>query len=268
MLGMLSPSYRGALVTSACFLYVFMGLVGGYYAGRMYKTMRGTQWKKVAFMTSTLYPVVVLGVCFVLNFFIWGKKIFRCRTILNNGRSTIHVVRYCDATCFYWLLFRIQKAALWAPSTHKPNPTPSSRSNLVYASSNQHSNGWCFTIRSNVYWALLHVFSNMGKPILLPLWFLVFGIPDYYYFMFANLSRNDVLSTMCRRLSLVVAIVYCIRRLRFLRIRLLNILLCHRAWDHWVYTDSALLWIYILDCIHILDPHWNDWLLRFISVYY
>ena len=71
---MLSPSYRGALITSACFLFVFMGLVAGYYAGRMYKTMKGTQWKKVAFMTASIYPVVVCGICFVLNFFIWGKR--------------------------------------------------------------------------------------------------------------------------------------------------------------------------------------------------
>lgn len=74
MLGMLSPSYRGALITSACFLFVFMGLVAGYYAGRMYKTMKGTQWKKVAFMTASIYPSVVGLVCFLLNFFIWGKR--------------------------------------------------------------------------------------------------------------------------------------------------------------------------------------------------
>lgn len=74
MLGMLSPSYRGALVTSALFLYVFMGLVAGYYGGRLYKTLRGLHWKKSAFMTAIFYPFVVFGVCFLLNFFIWGKK--------------------------------------------------------------------------------------------------------------------------------------------------------------------------------------------------
>ena len=74
MLGMLSPSYRGALVTSALFLYVFMGLVAGYYGGRLYKTLRGIQWKKTSFMTATFYPFVLFGLIFVLNFFIWGKK--------------------------------------------------------------------------------------------------------------------------------------------------------------------------------------------------
>jgi len=41
-LGMLSPSSRGALVTAACFLYVFMGLIAGFYAGRIYKTIKGS----------------------------------------------------------------------------------------------------------------------------------------------------------------------------------------------------------------------------------
>ncbi|CAF0886897.1 unnamed protein product [Brachionus calyciflorus] len=74
MLGMLSPSYRGALVTSALFLYVFMGLVAGFYSGRLYKTLRGVNWKKSAFMTAIFYPFVLFGCSFLLNFFIWGKK--------------------------------------------------------------------------------------------------------------------------------------------------------------------------------------------------
>lgn len=74
MLGMLSPASRGALMTAAIFLYVFMGLVAGYFAGRLYRTLRGQQWKKSAFLTATLYPGIVFGCCFFLNFFIWGKQ--------------------------------------------------------------------------------------------------------------------------------------------------------------------------------------------------
>jgi len=73
-LGMLSPSSRGALVTAACFLYVFMGLVAGFYAGRIYKTIKGSNWKRTAVLTATLYPTIVFGVGFVLNCFIWGKR--------------------------------------------------------------------------------------------------------------------------------------------------------------------------------------------------
>ncbi|XP_047516188.1 transmembrane 9 superfamily member 4 isoform X1 [Pieris napi] len=73
MLGMLSPASRGALMTAAIFLYVFMGLIAGYYSARLYNTMRGKQWKQAAFLTATLYPAIVFGKCFFLNFFIMGK---------------------------------------------------------------------------------------------------------------------------------------------------------------------------------------------------
>jgi len=73
MLGMLSPASRGALLTAAIFLYEFMGLWAGYYAGRLYKTLKGKEWKKAAFSTATLYPGVIFGLGFFVNFFIWGQ---------------------------------------------------------------------------------------------------------------------------------------------------------------------------------------------------
>ncbi|KAH8260239.1 hypothetical protein KR026_007135, partial [Drosophila bipectinata] len=74
MLGMLSPSSRGALMTSGIFMYVFMGTIAGYYAARLYKTMKGREWKRAAFLTATLYPGIVFGTGFILNFFIWDKS--------------------------------------------------------------------------------------------------------------------------------------------------------------------------------------------------
>ncbi|XP_014248153.1 transmembrane 9 superfamily member 4 [Cimex lectularius] len=73
MLGMLSPASRGALMTAAIMLYVFSGLIAGYISARLYKTMKGREWKRTAFLTATFYPGIVFGVCFFLNFFIWGK---------------------------------------------------------------------------------------------------------------------------------------------------------------------------------------------------
>ncbi|XP_022254354.1 transmembrane 9 superfamily member 4-like isoform X3 [Limulus polyphemus] len=73
MLGMLSPASRGALMTAAIFLFVFMGILAGFFSGRLYRTLHGHLWKKSAFLTATLYPGIVFGTCFFLNFFIWGK---------------------------------------------------------------------------------------------------------------------------------------------------------------------------------------------------
>jgi len=73
MLGMLSPASRGSLMTAIIFLYVFMGLFAGYYAGRLYKTLKGMHWKRAALVTGLLYPGTVSTVGFFLNLFLWGK---------------------------------------------------------------------------------------------------------------------------------------------------------------------------------------------------
>ena len=73
MLGMLSPASRGALLTASIFLYEFMGLVGGYFAGRLYKSVKGKQWKRAAFVTATLYPGIIFTLGVFANFFIWGQ---------------------------------------------------------------------------------------------------------------------------------------------------------------------------------------------------
>ncbi|MFH4974085.1 hypothetical protein AB6A40_000794 [Gnathostoma spinigerum] len=73
MLGMLSPASRGSLMSAAIFFFCFMGLIAGYHAGRLYKTLRGLNPKRCAFQTATLFPAVILGVGFILNFFLIGK---------------------------------------------------------------------------------------------------------------------------------------------------------------------------------------------------
>lgn len=49
-------------------------MIGGYYGGRLYKTLKGQNWTRAAMATATTLPSVVFGVSFLLNFFIWGKK--------------------------------------------------------------------------------------------------------------------------------------------------------------------------------------------------
>ncbi|KAF0290145.1 Transmembrane 9 superfamily member 4 [Amphibalanus amphitrite] len=73
-LGMLSPSSRGSLMTAAITLYNFMGVLGGYFSGRLYKTMKGKMWKSTALWTGVLYPLVVSSIVVFLNFFVWGKR--------------------------------------------------------------------------------------------------------------------------------------------------------------------------------------------------
>ncbi|CAA0401883.1 putative nonaspanin (TM9SF), MFS transporter superfamily [Arabidopsis thaliana] len=74
MLGFLSPSNRGGLMTAMLLLWVFMGLFAGYASSRLYKMFKGTEWKRIAFRTAFLFPAVVSAIFFVLNALIWGQK--------------------------------------------------------------------------------------------------------------------------------------------------------------------------------------------------
>ncbi|KAK4422344.1 Transmembrane 9 superfamily member 8 [Sesamum alatum] len=74
VLGFLSPSNRGGLMTAMLLLWVFMGVFAGYAAARLYKMFKGTEWKKIALRTSFVFPATIFSVFFVLNALIWGQK--------------------------------------------------------------------------------------------------------------------------------------------------------------------------------------------------
>ncbi|KAL3535105.1 hypothetical protein ACH5RR_003566 [Cinchona calisaya] len=74
LLGFLSPSNRGGLMTAMLLLWVFMGLFAGYASTRLYKMFKGTEWKRIALRTSFMFPGIVFVIFFVLNALIWGEK--------------------------------------------------------------------------------------------------------------------------------------------------------------------------------------------------
>ncbi|KAL6559964.1 Transmembrane 9 superfamily member 7 [Orobanche gracilis] len=74
MLGFLSPSNRGGLMTAMVLLWVFMGLFAGYSSSRLYKMFRGTEWKRITLKTAFLFPGILFSIFFVLNALIWGEK--------------------------------------------------------------------------------------------------------------------------------------------------------------------------------------------------
>uniref|UniRef100_A0A5B6YPT0 Transmembrane 9 superfamily member n=1 Tax=Davidia involucrata TaxID=16924 RepID=A0A5B6YPT0_DAVIN len=74
ILGFLSPSNRGGLMTAMLLLWVFMGLFAGYSSARLYKMFKGTEWKKITLKTAFMFPATVFVIFFVLNALIWGEK--------------------------------------------------------------------------------------------------------------------------------------------------------------------------------------------------
>ncbi|KAL1557397.1 Transmembrane 9 superfamily member 8 [Salvia divinorum] len=74
VLGFLSPSNRGGLMTAMLLLWAFMGIFAGYAAARLYKMFKGTEWKRIAVNTAVLFPATAFAVFLVLNALIWGEK--------------------------------------------------------------------------------------------------------------------------------------------------------------------------------------------------
>eukprot|EP00960_Hanusia_phi_P072499 767803-Hanusia_phi.AAC.1 len=72
--GFLSPANRGALMQAMLFLFVFMGMVGGYTSARLFRMFKGNRWKSNSLWTAMLYPGFVFALFFVLNLMIWGQK--------------------------------------------------------------------------------------------------------------------------------------------------------------------------------------------------
>ncbi|XP_047091238.1 transmembrane 9 superfamily member 9-like [Lolium rigidum] len=74
VLGFLSPSNRGGLMTAMLLLWVFMGLLAGYSSSRLYKLFKGSEWKNIALRTAFTFPGSVFAIFFFLNILIWGQK--------------------------------------------------------------------------------------------------------------------------------------------------------------------------------------------------
>jgi transmembrane 9 superfamily protein 2/4 len=56
VLGFLSPSNRGALITVIVTFYMLFGYVAGYVSARLYKMFGGEEWKTNIALTSFLFP--------------------------------------------------------------------------------------------------------------------------------------------------------------------------------------------------------------------
>ncbi|CAA6666154.1 unnamed protein product [Spirodela intermedia] len=64
LLGFLSPSNRGGLMTAMVLLWVFMGLFAGYSSARLYKMFKGGEWKKNTLKTAFMFPGIAFAVFF------------------------------------------------------------------------------------------------------------------------------------------------------------------------------------------------------------
>ncbi|CAN6571377.1 unnamed protein product [Malus baccata var. baccata] len=74
--GFMSPASRGMLLTGMIILYLFLGIIAGYVAVRMWRTIKGTSegWRSVSWSVACFFPGIVFVIRTILNFILWGSK--------------------------------------------------------------------------------------------------------------------------------------------------------------------------------------------------
>jgi len=70
LLGLVSPSNRGGLLTSLLLIFVFMGSFAGYASARVYKLLQGKDWKQCTLLAATFYPGIVGFIFLSINTFV------------------------------------------------------------------------------------------------------------------------------------------------------------------------------------------------------
>lgn len=71
LLGFLSPSFRGGLLTTMLSLWVLSSAICGYYSARIYSGLGGTNKKSVTLGSAFLFSGITFVVFFGLNFLLW-----------------------------------------------------------------------------------------------------------------------------------------------------------------------------------------------------
>ncbi|KAE8699580.1 Transmembrane 9 superfamily member 11 [Hibiscus syriacus] len=74
--GFMSPASRGMLLTGMIIIYLFLGIVAGYVAVRLWRTIKGTSegWRSVSWSVACFFPGIVFVILSILNFILWGSK--------------------------------------------------------------------------------------------------------------------------------------------------------------------------------------------------
>ena len=71
--GVLNPSFRGGFISVGVGLFIFAGLISGFFSARIYKTFNGSDWRRNALFTALLFPGALFFSLFGLNLFVWAQ---------------------------------------------------------------------------------------------------------------------------------------------------------------------------------------------------
>lgn len=151
------------------------------------------------------------------------------------------------------------KTGIGASSSHQSNSTSNSRSISVHATNSRHHHGRRIAIRLHFHSTFLHFEFDLVQPNVLYVRILVFGILDFGRHMLRDNGALVLFPFVCRRLSLVVAIISYIWLHSRLSIRLLLSLFCHKINNRRCCIDIFVLWIHTHHGVSIFPVDRYDW---------
>ncbi|GFS31448.1 endomembrane protein 70 protein family [Actinidia rufa] len=234
VLGFLSPSNRGGLMTAMLLLWVFMGIFAGYSSARLYKMFKGTEWKSITLRTAFMFPASVFAVFFVLNALIWGEK---SSGAVPFGTMFALVVLWFGISVP--LVFVGGYVGFKKPVLEDPVKT------------NKKSQG-----------------RSPNRPaILLHFRFPLHRLRDPNRHLCRDHDRALLFPAVQRGLPLVVEILSHFRILCALPLPLRRLLLLHEARDHEARFWGVVLRVHAHRLVRFLRAHWHDWVLRVLLVY-
>ncbi|CAI9111741.1 OLC1v1012042C1 [Oldenlandia corymbosa var. corymbosa] len=76
-MGFMSPASRGALLTGMLLVYVFLGILAGYVAVWLLKTIQSgdaSRWGSVSWRVACFFPGISFTILTFLNFLLWGSQ--------------------------------------------------------------------------------------------------------------------------------------------------------------------------------------------------
>ncbi|KAH7277641.1 hypothetical protein KP509_39G060600 [Ceratopteris richardii] len=77
-LGFMSPASRGMLLSGMIILYLVLGILSGYIAVRLWRTLKAngdpTGWRSITWRVACFFPGIAFGILPVLNFLLWASK--------------------------------------------------------------------------------------------------------------------------------------------------------------------------------------------------
>jgi transmembrane 9 superfamily member 2/4 len=74
VLGVISPQYRGTIISTLYFFFIGLSNVSGFYSARFYKMFQGTDWLVCSMLTSIAYPSLIFIILLIINFANWFEQ--------------------------------------------------------------------------------------------------------------------------------------------------------------------------------------------------